>query len=235
MGEETGFSSILTQSEAVQEILKTARRAALCDVNILLTGESGTGKNVLSRAIHSLSNRGVGPFVPVNILAIPETLVESEIFGHEKGAFTDAHALKKGSFETANGGTLYLDEIGDMSPSAQGKILQAIEDSCFRRIGGEKLLVFNARVIAATNRDLAKKIEKGEFREDLYYRLKEVCLHLPPLRERKEDIPLLIKHYIRHYCETYGKPELAISKTAMNYLTQYSWPGNVRELEHAVK
>lgn len=235
MKTEDCFSTLLTESPAVREIIRQAETAAPCDVNVLLTGESGTGKNILARGIHKASNRCSGPFVAVNCLAIPETLVESELFGHEKGAFTDAHALKKGSFESANGGTLYLDEIGDMTPSAQGKILQAIEESSFRRVGGEQLVVFNARLIAATNRDLPTRIERGEFREDLFYRLKEVHLRLPPLRERREDIPLLLDHYVRYYGEIHGKPDLRISKAAMGYLSQYSWPGNIRELENVVK
>jgi len=194
-----------------------------------------TGKNVLAKAIHEHSKWKSGPFVPVNCLAIPDTLIESELFGHEKGAFTDAHALRKGSFEAAHCGTLFLDEIGDMSALAQGKILQAIEDSVYRRVGGEKMLFFNARIIASTNRDLLERIEAGVFRGDLFYRLNEVCLHLPPLRERKEDIPRLLRHFIHYYCQVYARQKLDISKTALNYLTQYHWPGNIRELKNVVK
>lgn len=233
--EQGSFRPLISENPAVKEVVRMAELAASSDINILLTGESGTGKNMVARAIHETSLRQSGPFIPVNCLAIPDTLIESELFGHEKGAFTDARSLKKGSFETANGGTLYLDEIGDMSLIAQGKILQAIEEFCYRRVGGEELIVFNARLISATNRDLAKRIEQGRFREDLYYRLKEVSLRLPPLRERKEDIPLLITHFVWHFGEMHGKPDLKISKAAVEYLTQYSWPGNVRELENVVK
>ena len=229
------FSALLTESPALQQAVRMAETVAQCDINILITGESGTGKNILARAIHHAGTRHSGPFIAVNCLAIPETLIESELFGHEKGAFTDAHSLKRGSFELANGGTLYLDEIGDMSSSAQGKILQAIEEYSFRRVGGEDLVVLNSRLIAATNRNLTQRIQSGEFREDLYYRLRGICLHLPPLRERREDIPLLIQHFVRYYGEMHGKPDLRISQTALSYLRQYDWPGNVRELENVVK
>lgn len=235
MGEKGDFTAILTENPAMKEAIETAKKVAPSDVNILITGESGTGKNVFSEAIHHASKRQACPFIHVNCLAIPDTLIESELFGHEKGAFTDAHALKKGSFECAKGGTVFLDEIGDMTHLAQGKILQAVEAKQFRRVGGEDILDCDARVISATNRNLTKKIARGQFREDLYYRLKEVFLHLPPLRERKEDIPLLIRYFVQHCGNIHGKPDLDISKTALNYLAQHSWPGNIRELKHAIE
>lgn len=235
MEKNSSFDIILTENPAMKEIIRIARSVAPSDVNVLLTGESGTGKNVLSEAIHSESNRRLGPFVPVNCLAIPNTLIESELFGHEKGAFTDAFEQKKGSFESARGGTLYLDEIGDMTHEAQGKILEAIEDKRFRRVGGEKFIQVDARVIGATNQDLAKKIEEGRFREDLYYRLKEILLHVPPLRERKEDIPLFIRHFIEYYGALHGRPDLCISDAALTQLVRYDWPGNVRELKNVVQ
>jgi DNA-binding NtrC family response regulator len=226
---------LITDNKAVKDVFKIAEKVASSGVNILLTGESGTGKNMLSRTIHTAGDKKHGPFISVNCLAIPETLIESELFGHEKGAFTDACTLKRGSFEVAHRGTLYLDEIGDMTFSAQGKILQAIEEKHFRRVGGEKLIESDARIISATNQELTERVKDGKFREDLYYRLKEIALHLPPLRDRKEDIPLLLKHYVEQFSETYEKPHLSLSKTALSYLTRYTWPGNIRELKNVVK
>lgn len=229
------FNTILSASPAIKAVIKTAQKVALADVNVLITGESGTGKNVLAKAIHQASQRKSGPFVALNCMAMPDTLIESELFGHEKGAFTDAHALKRGSFELADHGTLFLDEIGDMSGPAQGKILQAIEDRKFHRLGSEKTIDTDTRLISATNRDLKKKMEEGGFREDLYYRLREVSLYLSPLRERKEDIPLLVQHFVRLYAKEFKKPNLKISDVVMSYLSQYPWPGNVRELKNVIK
>ncbi|MDP3919357.1 MAG: sigma-54 dependent transcriptional regulator [Candidatus Omnitrophota bacterium] len=235
MSELGDFSSIITTDPKVTAVIRIAEKIAASDVNILLTGESGTGKNILSKAIHGASKRFAGPFVPVNCLAIPDSLVESELFGHEKGAFTDAKISKMGYFQSADRGTIFLDEIGDMTHAAQGKMLQIIEDRQFKKVGGEKLISCDVRIIAATNKNLAESIEKGEFREDLYYRLREVSLHLPALRDRREDVLLLIRHYVKHFCEVYEKPGLTISDTALNYLAQHDWPGNIRELRNVVK
>jgi transcriptional regulator with PAS, ATPase and Fis domain len=235
MEPKAGFDVITTENAKMKDVIRVARQIAPSEANILLTGESGTGKNLISQAIHSESSRRAGPFILVNCLALPETLVESELFGHEKGAFTDAYAQRKGSFEFADAGTLYMDEIGDMSHSAQGKILEAIETKHFRRVGGGEFIHSDVRIIAATNRNLNWKMEQGEFREDLYYRLNEVSLHLPPLRERREDIPQLLNHFIRVYGDVCGKPGLAISKSALEHLTRYNWPGNVRELRNVVQ
>lgn len=229
------FDLIVTENREMKEVVRVAKAVATSDVNILLMGESGTGKNVLAEAIHFASHRRSQPFVSVNCLAIPDTLFESELFGHEKGAFTDAYAQKKGSFELANGGTIYLDEIGDMTHQAQGKILEAIEAKCFRHVGGEQTIHSDVRIIAATNQDLSKRVEQGLFRNDLYYRLKEISLYLPPLRERKEDIPTFIHHFLRFYGESCAKPGLTVSDATLHQLLQYGWPGNVRELRNAVR
>ncbi len=229
------FDLILTEHAEMKEVVRIAKAVAVSDVNILLMGESGTGKNFIAEAIHNASHRSSGPFINLNCLAIPETLTESELFGHEKGAFTDAYIQKKGSFEAAEKGTIYLDEIGDMTRFAQGKILEAIDTKSFRRVGSEQIMRANVRIIAATNQDLSKRVEDGSFRKDLYYRLKEVLLYLPPLRERKNDISLLVHYFIRLYGEKYQKPDLNISDATMKQLIEYQWPGNARELRNAVR
>jgi transcriptional regulator with PAS, ATPase and Fis domain len=229
------FGPVLTQNQRMKEVIKTVAKVAPSECNILITGESGTGKNLLARAIHAASKRSKNHFVSVNCIAIPDTLIEAELFGHEKGAFTDACQLKRGYFELAQEGSIFLDEIGDMSAPAQGKILQAVEEKKIRRVGGETSLGCDVRVIAATNQNLPDKVRTGAFREDLFYRLNEVTIHLPPLRERKEDLSFLIKHFVDCYGKMYAKPQLKISDAALNQLIQYPWPGNFRELKNVIK
>lgn len=202
---------------------------------VLITGENGTGKELVARTIHSSSLRGSKPFVEVNCAAIPEDLIESELFGHEKGAFTGATASRKGKFDQANEGTLFLDEIGDMSLKTQAKILRILQEHKFERVGGNRTIEVNVRVIAATNKDLEEEIRQGHFREDLYYRLNVLPFHVPPLRERREDIPLLVKHFLSYFCSKEGRDIKDIAPEAMNALISYAWPGNVRELKNIIE
>ena len=225
-----GQSSTMTHS--VQLLGKLAASGAGA---VLLTGESGTGKDLFAKALHYQSSRSAGPFVTVNCAAIPDTLMESELFGHEKGASTDARYLKKGLFELANNGTLYLDEIGELKPALQPKILHVLETLTFRRVGGSKDVTVDVRVIAATNRDLQAATEQGEFRRDLLYRLRVIELTIPPLRERLEDVPSLVHHFVRHFGQKFHKPDMHITDSAMAVLTKYLWPGNVRELRNAIE
>lgn len=230
------FGEIITQNTRMISCIHTAEMAArAADVTILLLGENGTGKDLLAQAIHEASPRRNGPFVGINCSALSETLLESELFGHEKGAFTSADRRRKGKFELADKGTLFLDEIGDMSISAQAKILRAVEHHEFERIGGEESVVTNARIIAATNRNLAEIVAQGKFREDLYYRLNEVCVELPALRDRKDDIELLVKAFISDFNKEFDKKVIGVSDVAMKYLIQHSWHGNVRELKSIIK
>jgi DNA-binding NtrC family response regulator len=203
--------------------------------SVLLTGESGTGKDLVAKAMHYQSSRSGGPFVAVNCSAIPDTLMESELFGHEKGAFTDARFLKKGVFELADGGTLYLDEIGELKVSLQPKMLRVLETLTFRRVGGSRDITVDLRVVAATNRDLDEAVQKGEFRADLLYRLRVIEMTMPPLRERREDIPALVQHFLRQFAIKFRKPGMRVSPAAMAALTKYDWPGNVRELKNAIE
>lgn len=226
---------IVGNHPSLKEALELVRKMAPFDVTILVCGESGTGKELIARAIHQLSPRAKGPFLPVNCSAVPETLIESELFGHERGAFTGAVSERKGKFELAENGTLFLDEIGDMSLAAQSKVLRAIEERTFDRVGGTKHITTNARIVAATNKDLREQVEKGLFREDLYYRLNEVCITLPPLRQRPEDIPVLAEHFMQHFSREFGKELRGITNEAHQFLQQYDWPGNVRELRNAIK
>jgi two-component system nitrogen regulation response regulator NtrX len=202
---------------------------------VLIGGENGTGKELVARAIHQQSARASRPFVAVNCAAIPETLIESELFGHEKGSFTGATSMKRGQFEQADGGTLFLDEIADMSLSTQAKVLRALQEQQFTRVGGTKLLKVDVRVLAASNKDLIKEIEKGTFREDLFYRLNVVPIIVPPLRERREDIPLLIRHFMKVHAEEQGLRMKEISPEAMAVFQQYEWPGNIRELRNLIE
>ncbi len=202
---------------------------------VLITGESGTGKELVARAIHNNSPRHPRPFVKVNCAAIPEELIESELFGHEKGAFTGAIRTKQGEFERAHTGTIFLDEIGDMSLHAQAKVLRVLNTGEFSRVGGDRTIQVDVRVIAATNRDLQDEIRKSRFREDLFFRLNVIPLHLPPLRERREDIALLLDSFTRHFCQEYNYPTKSFTPTAMRQLCQYAWPGNVRELKNLVE
>jgi two-component system response regulator HydG len=204
-------------------------------VTVLLLGENGTGKNLIAQAIHNASGRREGPLVAVNCSAFPETLLESELFGHERGAFTGAERTRKGRFELADGGTLFLDEIAEMSRAAQAKILRTVEYKEFERVGGEETKRADVRIVASTNRDIGALVEEGIFRADLYYRLNEVAVHIPPLRERKNDIPLLVEHYLKECNRKYGKDLASIDAEAMERLLAHDWPGNVRELRAAVK
>ncbi len=222
---------ILGSSRAMCEIKKLIKQAAESQARVLITGENGTGKELVARHIHIQSDRKNGPFVAVNCAAIPENLIESELFGHEKGAFTDAIARRKGKFEIANNGTIFLDEIGDMSLQAQAKVLRVIQDMRFERVGGEQSIEIDVRIIAATNKNLQEEIAQGNFREDLFYRLNVIPIHLPPLREREDDIEELAVHFLSKFCN--GKKTL--TPDAIQYLKSYSWPGNIRELRNAIE
>jgi two-component system nitrogen regulation response regulator NtrX len=202
---------------------------------VLIGGENGTGKELVARAIHMHSVRTDHPFVAVNCAAIPETLIESELFGHEKGSFTGATSMKRGQFEQADGGTLFLDEIGDMSLNTQAKVLRALQEQQFTRVGGTKLMKVDVRVLAASNKDLEKEIQKGRFREDLYYRLNVVPIVVPPLRERRDDIPALVRHFMKIHVEEQGLRMKEVSPEAMAVLQQYEWPGNIRELRNLIE
>ncbi len=225
---------IVGQSDAILNLVEVVKKVATTDSTVLITGESGTGKSLIAKAIHFLSHRKDRPFITINCAAIPETLLEAELFGYEKGAFTGAHSSKKGKFELANGGTIFLDEIGDMPPSLQAKILRVLQDREIERLGSEKTVKVDVRVIAATNRDLHTLVQEGKFREDLYYRLNVVPIHVPSLRERREDIPLLVEHFLQSYNTRYGK-SVKISPDAMEALIEYNWPGNIRELENTIE
>jgi len=229
------FHDLVSKSPKMQQIFDFARTVAKSNSNILILGESGTGKELLARAIHNESLRAKGPFVAVSCVALPETLLESELFGHEKGAFTDAITQKKGKFELAHGGTLFLDEIGDISPKLQLALLRVLQEREFTRVGGTKPIRVDVRIIAATNRDLKKAVDEGRFRDDLYYRLNVITIQIPPLRERKEDIPLLVHRFIEKFNIELGKRVERISEEALKLLMQYDWPGNVRELENVIE
>ena len=222
-------------SSAMQELRHIIRRSAQTDLNCLIRGESGVGKDLVAREIHRLSDRNVHPYVKINCSALPEHLLESELFGYEKGAFTGAYKSKPGRFTLADPGIIFLDEIGDMYTSLQAKILQVIEHKEFTKIGGQKPLQVDVQVIAATNADLESKIAKGEFRDDLYFRLNEVTIWVPPLRERREDVPLLVHHFVRNYSEFTSAENAGITGKDLELLAQYDWPGNIRELESTVK
>ncbi|GIU81177.1 MAG: sigma-54-dependent Fis family transcriptional regulator [Acidobacteria bacterium] len=230
-GKLTNIIGISPKMQAVFQMIETV---AQVQSTVLITGESGTGKELVARAIHDLSPRAEKPFISVNCGAFTETLLESELFGYVKGAFTGATQNRKGLFEAANKGTIFLDEISEMSPAMQVKLLRVLQERRVRPVGAHEEIPIDARVIAATNRDLKTLVEEGSFREDLYYRISVIPINLPPLRERREDIPLLVEHFIKKYCEQTGK-KLTISKKAMTLLENYSWHGNVRELEHTIE
>ena len=223
------------QSPAIQALIRTAQQAAASNATVLLRGESGTGKEILARAIHGWSPRHGAPLVIVNCVALSEELLESELFGHEKGAFTGAHQRKRGKVELADGGTLFLDEIGDIRPALQAKLLRLLQEHEFERVGGTRPIQVDVRFIAATNADLEQAMKQGAFRQDLYYRLNVVPLALPPLRARKEDIDILAQHFVAKYCAELKRPPRAISPAALAVLRQYDWPGNIRELENAIE
>jgi len=233
--EKNRINSIISQSSKMEEVINLASRSAKSRATILINGENGTGKEVLARAIHYISNRKDKPFVAINIPALSENLLESELFGHEKGSFTGADKMKKGRFELADDGTLFLDEIGDMSVSTQIKILRVLQEHQFERVGGTESIEVDVRIISATNQDLEKKIKEGTFREDLYYRLNVVTIKIPPLRERKDDIPPLIEFFIDLYCKENDREKLEISKEAYDMLMKYNFPGNIRELENIIE
>ncbi|HKT35466.1 MAG TPA: sigma-54 dependent transcriptional regulator [Nitrospira sp.] len=226
---------LVGQSPAMQQLRQLIETAGPTNSRVLVGGENGTGKELVARAIHLQSARAERPFVAVNCAAIPETLIESELFGHEKGSFSGATSMKRGQFEQADGGTLFLDEIGDMSLNTQAKVLRALQEQQFTRVGGTKLLKVDVRVLAASNKDLLKEIEKGAFREDLYYRLNVVPIVVPPLRERREDIPLLIRHFMKVHAEEQGLRMKEMTPEAMNVFQQYEWPGNIRELRNLIE
>jgi two-component system response regulator HydG len=229
------FGGIIGKDPTMQLIYKLIEDIAPTDATGLIQGESGTGKELVARAIHRLSTRKNKPFVVINCSAYPATLLESELFGHEKGAFTGAIRQKAGRFEQAHGGTVFLDEIGEIAPSAQIKLLRVLQTQKFERLGGEKTLTVDVRIIAATNKDLLLEVKKGLFREDLYYRLNVIPIQLPPLLERRNDIPLLARHFLHRFAEEQGKKIEQFSPEAMRLLLDYSWPGNVRELENTVE
>ena len=233
--EEAGLGSLVGASAAMKEIFEAVRLLAGNEASAILTGESGTGKEVVARTIHELSGRSEGPFVAVNAAAIPEGLIESELFGHVKGAFTGATSSRPGCFELADGGTLLLDEIGEMPPGLQPKLLRILEEGSVRRVGGSREVSFDARVLASTNRDPEAAIEAGALREDLFYRLNVFHLELPPLRERPEDIPLLCQHFVRLFSEKHDVPVEGFREASLELLGGYSWPGNVRELRNVVE
>lgn len=233
--EKFKIDSFISQSPKMEEVLSIAARSAGSKATVLITGESGTGKEVLAKAIHYASSRKDKPFVAVNIPALPETLLESELFGHEKGAFTGADKAKKGRFELADGGTIFLDEIGDIPLNLQVKLLRVLQEHQIERVGSVENINIDVRIIAATHQNLEQKIKDGSFREDLYYRLNIVSLYLPPLRERKEDILPLIDHFVEKYSKENNKKKLSLSKEAVDLLIKYNFPGNVRELENAIE
>ena len=235
VGLRYSFDSIIGNSPKLQDVLKSVSMVAPLKTTVLITGESGTGKELIAKAVHYHSPRANKPLITINCAAIPENLLESELFGHERGAFTDAYVKKPGQFELADGGTLFLDEIGEMNPATQAKILRVLEQSEFTRVGGGQTIRVDVRVIAATNRDLHQGMRDGSFRSDLYYRLNVVSVHLPALRERREDIVPLIHHFLRNKARDLGIPEKAFTNEALDLLMQYSWPGNVRELENLVE
>jgi two-component system NtrC family response regulator len=230
-----GAEELLGTSSALAEVRQLVRQVAATDTTVLITGETGTGKEVVARAIHSASPRAGQPFVAVHCAALAESVLESELFGHERGAFTGAVATKRGRFELATGGTLFLDEIGEISPTVQVKLLRAIETRAFERVGGEAQIETDARFVAATNRDLEVGLREGRFREDLYYRLNVVRIRVPPLRDRPEDIQVLAPHFVHRYGMRMNRPRARLSERALELLMAYRWPGNVRELENVLE
>ncbi len=226
---------LIGPSESMQQVFALAQKIAPCDVSVLITGETGTGKELLARAIHRLSSRAAHPFVAFSCANLPETLVEDELFGHEKGAFTGALTMRRGRLETADRGTLFLDEVGDLGLGLQPKLLRVLQERTFERLGGNTPVTVNLRLVCATNQNLAEMVQRGRFREDLYYRLNVVQLHLPALRERRDDIPCLAHHFLQRFAQQFGKKSKRFSRLAMQALEEYVWPGNVRELENVVQ
>ncbi|MCC6963056.1 MAG: sigma-54-dependent Fis family transcriptional regulator [candidate division Zixibacteria bacterium] len=233
--ENYNFDSIIGSSPAIKSVIDVIKQVAPQEINILITGDSGTGKELIAKAIHNNSQRRDGKFVAINCSAMPELLLESELFGHVKGAFTSATANKKGLFEEASGGTIFLDEVGDTSPSLQAKLLRVLQEEEIRPVGSNETFKTNVRVIAATNKNLEQMVARGRFREDLYYRLNVISLHLPSLAERREDIVPLAQHFLARYCDHFNKPPKRLSVGACDKLMAHEWPGNVRELENTIK
>jgi two-component system, NtrC family, response regulator AtoC len=231
-----GIDNIIGNSKHIEAVKAMIRKIAQSDAStVLIQGESGTGKELVAKAIHYESARADKPFMAINCAAMPETLLESELMGHEKGSFTDAKTQKKGLFEVADGGTIFLDEIGDMDLGMQAKLLRVLEERSFRRVGGTRDIAVDVRIVSATNKDLLKAIEDKEFRNDLYYRIQVIPIFLPPLRERKDDIMELVTHFIQHYNREFGKSVKGVSKMADKFLAEYSWPGNTRELKNVIE
>ena len=229
------MNDMVGDSPAIEKIKHTIEKVAPTDARVLITGENGVGKELVARWIHEKSNRNTGPMVEVNCAAIPGELIESELFGHEKGSFTSAIKQRIGKFEQANGGTLFLDEIGDMSLNAQAKVLRALQEGKITRVGADKDISVNVRVVAATNKDLLKEVDEKNFRLDLYHRLGVIIIHVPSLKERKEDIPKLSAHFIKQIATEYGQPKKEIDKDAMEILKNYNWSGNIRELRNVIE
>lgn len=233
---EFQVQGLVAESPAMKSVTRMVERVAVSKAStILLLGESGVGKGMVAKALHVVVSSVDRPFMHITCTALPESLLESELFGHEKGAFTDARAQKKGLFELADGGTVFLDEIGDLSPSLQGKLLRFLEDRVFRRVGGSRDMQVSVRVIAATNKDLAKEVEQGNFRKDLYFRLRVIPIEIPPLRERVEDIDPLLRNFVQHFNGEFRKSVLGVDRDAQALMRAYSWPGNVRELRNAIE
>ncbi|MEO9533024.1 MAG: sigma-54 dependent transcriptional regulator [Crocinitomicaceae bacterium] len=232
---QSKHSSIVGESKPIQEIREMIEKVAPSDARVMITGPNGSGKELIARQLHDMSNRKKGPFVEVNCAAIPSELIESELFGHEKGAFTSAIKQKKGKFELATEGTLFLDEIGDMSASAQAKVLRALQENCITRVGGEKDIKVNPRVVAATNKDLRKMIEEGQFREDLYHRLSVIVIKNPSLNDRRDDIPMLANFFIEKICQEHGMATKSFTESALKALQEVNWTGNIRELRNIVE
>lgn len=228
-------NEMIGESKPMLEVKDMIEKVAPTNARVLITGENGTGKELVARQLHELSTRKFGPFIEVNCAAIPSELIESQLFGHEKGSFTSAIKQRKGDFELADGGTLFLDEIGDMSLSAQAKVLRALQENKITRVGGEKEIPVNVRIVAATNKDLKKMIEENTFREDLYHRLSVIVINVPPLRERKDDIPMLVNSFVEIIAQNMGKPAPCFTDEAMEELKSYQWTGNIRELHNIVE
>lgn len=231
----SGFEGMIGKNPNMLSVYQLIEKVAPAPSSVLITGESGTGKELVARAIHNLSPRREAPFISVNCAALTATLLESELFGHEKGAFTDAISMRKGRFELANGGTLFLDEIGEMPASLQAKLLRVLQERTFERVGGNTTLTIDVRILTATNRELKDEVDKGNFREDLYYRLNVIHIHLPPLRERVDDIPALVTHFLQKNATRLGKEQIGISPDALRLLVSLPWEGNIRELENTIE
>lgn len=235
LDERLGFEKIIGQSDAIIDVMEQVRLAAQADVTVLITGESGTGKELIAEALHHNGSRKNGPFITVNMAAVPEQLVESELFGHVKGAFTGAMAARMGRFEAAHGGTLFVDEIGDFALASQAKLLRVLENHTITPIGGNDDKQVDVRAVAATSRNLEEMVRNNQFREDLYYRLNVVSIHLPPLRERPEDIPLLAAHFLRIFGKEHNKPDMEMDRELLGFLQSFAWPGNIRQLRNAIE